>query len=76
MEGYAGARQPPLPGTVCLGAGLELPSAWNKFQDEVGGNLRAGDPVAACWSRAKATWAGLHHPGPFQPAASPAGGEL
>jgi NADH-quinone oxidoreductase subunit G len=20
------------------------PSAWNKFQDEVGGNLRAGDP--------------------------------
>lgn len=25
-------------------AGLELPQAWNKFQDEVGGKLRFGDP--------------------------------
>ncbi|VCY32495.1 NADH-quinone oxidoreductase subunit G [Klebsiella pneumoniae] len=27
-----------------LGAGLELPQAWNKFRDEVGGKLRHGDP--------------------------------
>ncbi len=39
-------RQPGRPSAdpVRLVAGLELPQAWNKFQDEVGGHLRAGDP--------------------------------
>ncbi|XPE45197.1 hypothetical protein ACNKHO_14505 [Shigella flexneri] len=29
---------------VCLGSGLNCPQAWNKFQAEVGGKLRHGDP--------------------------------
>ncbi|WP_429123083.1 NADH-quinone oxidoreductase subunit NuoG [Aeromonas allosaccharophila] len=44
MEGYAGARQnmPQVP--FAWAPGWNSPSAWNKFQDEVGGHLRAGDP--------------------------------
>ncbi|MGN5140158.1 NADH-quinone oxidoreductase subunit NuoG [Aeromonas sp. 164P] len=44
MEGYAGARQnmPQVP--FAWAPGWNSPSAWNKFQDEVGGKLRAGDP--------------------------------
>ncbi|PJG57740.1 NADH-quinone oxidoreductase subunit NuoG [Aeromonas cavernicola] len=43
MEGYAGARQdiPQVP--FAWAPGWNSPSAWNKFQDEVGGKLRAGD---------------------------------
>ncbi|XEI34403.1 NADH-quinone oxidoreductase subunit NuoG [Aeromonas veronii] len=44
MEGYAGARQnmPQVP--FAWAPGWNSPSAWNKFQDEVGGHLRAGEP--------------------------------
>lgn len=44
MEGYAGSRQdmPQVP--FAWAPGWNSPSAWNKFQDEVGGHLRAGDP--------------------------------
>ncbi|WP_139708359.1 NADH-quinone oxidoreductase subunit NuoG [Aeromonas allosaccharophila] len=43
MEGYAGVRQnmPQVP--FAWAPGWNSPSAWNKFQDEVGGHLRAGD---------------------------------
>ena len=44
MEGYAGARQPLQQVPFAWAPGWNSPSAWNKFQDEVGGNLRAGDP--------------------------------
>lgn len=44
MEGYAGARQPLSQVPFAWAPGWNSPSAWNKFQDEVGGNLRAGDP--------------------------------
>lgn len=44
MEGYAGARQPLSQVPFAWAPGWNSPSAWNKFQDEVGGKLRAGDP--------------------------------
>ncbi|USV59152.1 NADH-quinone oxidoreductase subunit NuoG [Aeromonas encheleia] len=44
MEGYAGARQPMQQVPFAWAPGWNSPSAWNKFQSEVGGNLRAGDP--------------------------------
>lgn len=44
MEGYAGARQPLPQVAFAWAPGWNSPSAWNKFQDEVGGKLRAGDP--------------------------------
>ncbi|QXB28550.1 NADH-quinone oxidoreductase subunit NuoG [Aeromonas sp. FDAARGOS 1405] len=44
MEGYAGARQPQPQVPFAWAPGWNSPSAWNKFQDEVGGKLRAGDP--------------------------------
>ncbi|MEH8175963.1 NADH-quinone oxidoreductase subunit NuoG [Aeromonas veronii] len=44
MEGYAGARQPLPQVPFAWAPGWNSPSAWNKFQDEVGGKLRAGDP--------------------------------
>ncbi len=43
MEGTT-SRPPRLADPARLGAGLELPQAWNKFRDEVGGKLRHGDP--------------------------------
>ncbi|WOE68123.1 NADH-quinone oxidoreductase subunit NuoG [Aeromonas allosaccharophila] len=44
MEGYAGARQNMQQVPFAWAPGWNSPSAWNKFQDEVGGHLRAGDP--------------------------------
>ncbi|WP_421286399.1 NADH-quinone oxidoreductase subunit NuoG [Aeromonas veronii] len=44
MEGYAGSRQPLPQVPFAWAPGWNSPSAWNKFQDEVGGKLRAGDP--------------------------------
>ena len=44
MEGEQPAVRPAFADPVRLGAGLELLQAWNKFQDEVGGKLRHGDP--------------------------------
>ncbi|MGL5286824.1 MAG: NADH-quinone oxidoreductase subunit NuoG [Aeromonas sp.] len=44
MEGYAGSRQAVSQVPFAWAPGWNSPSAWNKFQDEVGGHLRAGDP--------------------------------
>lgn len=44
MEGYSGSRQPFQQVPFAWAPGWNSPSAWNKFQDEVGGHLRAGDP--------------------------------
>ncbi len=44
MEGYAGSREPFQQVPFAWAPGWNSPSAWNKFQDEVGGHLRAGDP--------------------------------
>ncbi|WP_110669407.1 NADH-quinone oxidoreductase subunit NuoG [Salinicola halophilus] len=44
MEGYSGYREPRREVAFAWAPGWNSPQAWNKFQDEVGGHLRAGDP--------------------------------
>ncbi len=44
MEGYSGSQQPFQQVPFAWAPGWNSPSSWNKFQDEVGGHLRAGDP--------------------------------
>ena len=44
MEGFSGPSEPPSLIAFAWAAGWNSPQAWNKFQDEVGGHLRAGDP--------------------------------
>ncbi|WP_277810242.1 NADH-quinone oxidoreductase subunit NuoG [Chromohalobacter canadensis] len=44
MEGYAGHAEPRREVAFAWAPGWNSPQAWNKFQDEVGGHLRAGDP--------------------------------
>lgn len=44
MEGVSGPYQLASQVPFAWAPGWNSPSAWNKFQDEVGGNLRAGDP--------------------------------
>ncbi|HET8729566.1 MAG TPA: NADH-quinone oxidoreductase subunit NuoG [Moraxellaceae bacterium] len=44
MEGYSGPNEPSALVPFAWAPGWNSPSAWNKFQDEVGGHLRAGDP--------------------------------
>ena len=44
MEGYAGPDEPGPLIPFAWAPGWNSPQAWNKFQDEVGGHLRAGDP--------------------------------
>ncbi|WP_024871431.1 NADH-quinone oxidoreductase subunit NuoG [Tolumonas lignilytica] len=44
MEGYSGSREAFQQVPFAWAPGWNSPSAWNKFQDEVGGHLRAGDP--------------------------------
>ena len=44
MEGYSGSQQPFQQIPFAWAPGWNSPSAWNKFQAEVGGHLRAGDP--------------------------------
>ena len=46
MEGYSGAAEPRQQVPFAWAPGWNSPQAWNKFQDEVGGHLRAGDPGA------------------------------
>lgn len=44
MEGYSGSAEPRQQVPFAWSPGWNSPQAWNKFQDEVGGSLRAGDP--------------------------------
>jgi len=44
MEGYAGSAEDRQQIPFAWSPGWNSPQAWNKFQDEVGGHLRAGDP--------------------------------
>ncbi|ARS48837.1 NADH dehydrogenase [Ectopseudomonas mendocina] len=44
MEGYAGSIEARQQIPFAWSPGWNSPQAWNKFQDEVGGHLRAGDP--------------------------------
>ncbi|HBX54024.1 NADH-quinone oxidoreductase subunit NuoG [Pseudomonas sp. UBA2684] len=44
MEGYSGSQEDRQQIPFVWSPGWNSPQAWNKFQDEVGGHLRAGDP--------------------------------
>lgn len=44
MEGYNGFDRPRRDVAFAWAPGWNSPQAWNKFTDEVGGHLRAGDP--------------------------------
>lgn len=44
MEGYSGSAEPRSQVPFAWSPGWNSPQAWNKFQDEVGGHIRAGDP--------------------------------
>lgn len=44
MEGYSGSAEARQQIPFAWSPGWNSPQAWNKFQDEVGGHLRAGDP--------------------------------
>ncbi len=44
MEGYVGPKNDAALTSFAWAPGWNSPQAWNKFQDEVGGHLRAGDP--------------------------------
>ncbi|WP_287030498.1 NADH-quinone oxidoreductase subunit NuoG [Pseudomonas sp. UBA6310] len=44
MEGYSGSAENRQQIPFAWSPGWNSPQAWNKFQDEVGGHLRAGDP--------------------------------
>jgi NADH-quinone oxidoreductase subunit G len=44
MEGHSGPNEPSSLVPFAWAPGWNSPSAWNKFQDEVGGHLKAGDP--------------------------------
>ncbi|WP_347332837.1 NADH-quinone oxidoreductase subunit NuoG [Marinimicrobium locisalis] len=44
MEGYSGFDRPRQVVPFAWAPGFNSPEAWNKFMDEVGGHLRAGDP--------------------------------
>jgi NADH-quinone oxidoreductase subunit G len=44
MEGYTGSKEARQQIPFAWSPGWNSPQAWNKFQDEVGGHLRAGDP--------------------------------
>jgi len=44
MEGFSGPNEPSPLVPFAWSPGWNSPSAWNKFQDEIGGHLRAGDP--------------------------------
>ncbi|MWV17324.1 NADH-quinone oxidoreductase subunit NuoG [Pseudomonas sp. L-22-4S-12] len=68
MEGYAGSQEDRQQIPFAWSPGWNSPQAWNKFQDEVGGHLRAGDPGVRL-IEAKGTslaWFGV--PAAFNPA--------
>lgn len=72
MDGYAGSGEPFQQVPFAWAPGWNSPSAWNKFQDEVGGHLRAGDPGLRLFeplAQASLDYA-THIPGAYQ--ASPA----
>jgi len=60
MEGYSGSREAFQQIPFAWAPGWNSPSAWNKFQDEVGGHLRAGDPGTRFFDSAQAGLEGFN----------------
>lgn len=68
MEGYAGSAEPRQQIPFAWSPGWNSPQAWNKFQDEVGGHLRAGDPGVRLIEAKGATLPWFAVAAPFNPA--------
>src|SRR5690606_35850687 len=68
MEGYSGSGEDRQQIPFAWSPGWNSPQAWNKFQDEVGGHLRAGDPGVRLLDhvRQNRDWHGV--PAAFSPA--------
>lgn len=67
MEGHNGIQAGDRPGSLIPFAwapGWNSPQSWNKFQDEVGGHLRAGDPGVRLFEPAVDAKAGYYGPAP------------
>ena len=69
MEGYAGSAEPRQQVPFAWSPGWNSPQAWNKFQDEVGGHLRAGDPGVRLFSPSAQNTDWFSAPNAFAPAA-------
>ena len=69
MEGYSGSVEPRKQVPFAWSPGWNSPQAWNKFQDEVGGHIRAGDPgTRLIESKGDALSWSANIPGAFNPA--------
>ena len=68
MEGYAGSKEARQQIPFAWSPGWNSPQAWNKFQDEVGGHLRAGDPGVRLIEAKGQSLAWFAAPTPFNPA--------
>ena len=67
MEGHNGIQAGDRPGALIPFAwapGWNSPQSWNKFQDEVGGHLRAGDPGVRLFEPAADARADYYGPAP------------
>jgi NADH-quinone oxidoreductase subunit G len=67
MEGHNGIQAGERPGSMIPFAwapGWNSPQAWNKFQEEVGGHLRAGDPGVRLFEPAADAKADYYGPAP------------
>lgn len=67
MEGHNGIQAGDRPGSLIPFAwapGWNSPQSWNKFQDEVGGHLRAGDPGVRLFEPAADSKADYYGPAP------------
>ncbi|VXB35641.1 NADH:ubiquinone oxidoreductase, chain G [Pseudomonas sp. 8BK] len=68
MEGYAGSQEDRQQIPFAWSPGWNSPQAWNKFQDEVGGHLRAGDPGVRLLEAKGAVLPWFSVPAAFNPA--------
>ncbi len=68
MEGYVGPQENSALIPFAWAPGWNSPQSWNKFQDEVGGHLKAGDPGVRLFDRLPRTPARVR----TMPAAKPA----
>ena len=67
MEGYSGSSEPRQQVPFAWSPGWNSPQAWNKFQDEVGGHLRAGDPGIRLLDATRQTLEWFEAPNAFSP---------
>lgn len=68
MEGYSGSAEQRQQVPFAWAPGWNSPQAWNKFQDEVGGHLRSGDPGIRLLDGTRQNLSWTMPPGAFAPA--------